>query len=752
MNPLREGNPIAQGQFVLDRQRALEKLREFQLPSPYYYALEFVKAANLLGATRIDFSLSVDTVEVDFDGEEFTPEELQELYSAAFTHRRDQRQDALRHLAIGVNAAQGLGLRYLRIEVGGEAPHGVFLQQEEIEPIQPISEHTPGTRILLHRTFQPGHLLRFVDRLRGQLAEAGLLREKCADCRTPIFIDEEQISHGFTRVIDGHTPVHYHHQGESGAVALTAENQHFNTTVLQHGVLIAEDRRRSPFVDFGCRAIVDSPHLTANLSQSAFVEDDAWFALHQRLDHTACLALADYLESLSDEVVRRQQKDLRFRFFTVMGSLSTDAPPAIIDRLVEVFSRLKIFQNATCNDPEELISIANAQRRGELHFSIRMAPKTPESTEDPVLFIDERDLRIPHSPKRYDLLRVLTPFAETLVDLEPDFARSAAIQRNRQSWQRRKTFVRKHRTQGDAQTSTSGDFAIAVALVSRQIARTEINYVKEDRLLQRRRVPLYRGPYRNDEERPRPLFIEIQSDHMEANTFFDRPVYTEELREAQRQALQLLAANLFFTDSVDRLLGRIHDGSLLEELRNLFEWRTLPDFHGTPMGTLISRAERKFSPQIEARQQKDREAQERAREEAIERQREEQKKAAAKRKAAAKKKSEENEPSTPLLTLVKKYSSESFASSIEDFRIDVIKAPGSPAAVVRSSEVIVNRTHPTMAAFFDSPDDPVAEAFAVAAVFYALNHSRLDDILESHRQARHAKIHFFEAITHGLHR
>ena len=754
MSPLREGSPIAQGQFVLDRRRALEKLREFQLPSPYYYVLEFVKAATILGASRIDFSISTNKVQVDFDGETLDPEDLQQLYEAAFSHRTSRRQDALRHLAIGVNAAQGLGLWSMRIEVQCDQAHGITLDGEEIEALRHLTREAPGTRIVLVQRPQPIHLIRFVDRIIGQLAEAQQLREKCLYCRVPIFVDGKRLSEGFAKVSEGHFPIHYHHDGEVGVVALTADGGKFSTSVLQHGVLIAEDERDSPFVEFGCRAIVDSPHLTANLSQSAFVEDGAWDALGQRLDDAARLALADYMESLDDEAVTRQRQDLRFRLFTVMGSISSDSSPDTVARLTEVLEKLKIFQHAGMpfEEPDSYISIADARQLDEsdtesrLYFSQRLAAREEDIPEAGVLYIDSKDLRIPWTPERHEIEDVLGPFADHLVDLEPDFARGAAIQRNRQGWQRRKTFVRKHRIQGNAQSRTSGNFSIAVALVSRQIQRTEINYIKEDRLLLRRRVPRYRGPHRSSEERPRPLYIEIQSDHMEANTFFDRPEWTEELREAQRQALQLLASNLFFTDNIDRLLGRIYDGSLLEELRNLFEWKSLPDFQGTTMGSLISRAERKFRPQVEARRQKDDSAREKAREKALARQRKEQKEVAKKRKAEAKKQ-EELEPSTPLLTLVKQNSPEFFASSLEGFQIDVIEGPGSQAVEVEDSRVTVDRNHPTMAAYFDNPDDPGAEAFAVTAVFYALNHSRLDDFLESHRQARRAKIHLFETMT-----
>ena len=57
------------GEFTLDRDKAREKLAEFQLPDPHRYVLEVVQAATILGATRLDFSMDADELWISFDCE-----------------------------------------------------------------------------------------------------------------------------------------------------------------------------------------------------------------------------------------------------------------------------------------------------------------------------------------------------------------------------------------------------------------------------------------------------------------------------------------------------------------------------------------------------------------------------------------------------------------------------------------------------------------------------------------------------------
>ena len=56
----RDRERVADGRLTMDRVKAREKMRAFQLPDPHMYVLQLVRAANAAGATRIDFGAATD--------------------------------------------------------------------------------------------------------------------------------------------------------------------------------------------------------------------------------------------------------------------------------------------------------------------------------------------------------------------------------------------------------------------------------------------------------------------------------------------------------------------------------------------------------------------------------------------------------------------------------------------------------------------------------------------------------------------
>jgi hypothetical protein len=106
---------ISAGEFGVDEQQARHKLQQYQLPHPRHYVLEIVKAAHLLNASRMEFRQGVDALEVCFDGEAIEPMTVEVLLDRVFASRQTRYQQALRHLAIGLSAASGLGLKEIYV-------------------------------------------------------------------------------------------------------------------------------------------------------------------------------------------------------------------------------------------------------------------------------------------------------------------------------------------------------------------------------------------------------------------------------------------------------------------------------------------------------------------------------------------------------------------------------------------------------------------------------------------------------------
>lgn len=306
-----EGTLAAVGEFELDSEKARVKMQKFQLEDPHFYVLEFVQAAHLLGATRIDIAIDADEVEFRFDGDSLTAAELQDIYSAAFIKRADDRKRAMRHFALAINAAQMMRPAQILIETG-QGEEGVRLElrpgrDDELDERAEV-EHA-GTRIYLREQFRSGHLVEFWRNVRGgELEEKLALRERCRYSRLPIYLDGELISmqRALGDSLMGRREIQT--DMESGEIGFLPDHSASEIMVMQNGVLVSTHHAKSVLVS--ARVLVDSKRLSKNLSQSAFVEDAAWehlmgHVLRLELHHCLLQELSRHSPVESDELVWR---------------------------------------------------------------------------------------------------------------------------------------------------------------------------------------------------------------------------------------------------------------------------------------------------------------------------------------------------------------------------------------------------------------------------------------------------------------
>src|SRR5437867_13373737 len=117
---------VGSGCFKVDRQRALEKLKEFQLPDPDRFLLPWIRCAVASGATRL--TLDLDSSKISFNGQGFTREELADPYGCVFDEAasvlpRDKQLAyallaTLRRLEDSFTLTSGRGRERLSLEVG----------------------------------------------------------------------------------------------------------------------------------------------------------------------------------------------------------------------------------------------------------------------------------------------------------------------------------------------------------------------------------------------------------------------------------------------------------------------------------------------------------------------------------------------------------------------------------------------------------------------------------------------------------
>ncbi|MBK9267035.1 MAG: hypothetical protein IPM54_45570 [Polyangiaceae bacterium] len=305
---------VARGRIRVDARRALAKLREHLLVDLHLYATEITRAAVASKATFFDVEYDADDIVFTFDGHSVIPNDLPRLLDHVLGdgHSTDR---PLRGLALGVNAALGLGPAYVDIYVrtpeqnraskvrfvpsvldseGGELP--------EIEMVEaPKGMPERGTRVHLRRRLSMNVLKRAATRevpreivLLGEALHAIPLKVTSRGAALPLAprhsvllrvpFKERDIRRGTLEIID---------------TAVGPQIEYFEL-----GVLLL----RKPFVtepilpstahaqvESPIRVMIDADELPTNASRSALREDSQ---LTNRAEQGARDALVLALRSL----------------------------------------------------------------------------------------------------------------------------------------------------------------------------------------------------------------------------------------------------------------------------------------------------------------------------------------------------------------------------------------------------------------------------------------------------------------------
>lgn len=295
-----EGQHLIRGEFVLDRDKAREKMSKFQLVDPYHYVLELVQAAHLLNASVMRFNIDADELELILEGERLeglSAQQLELVYSAAFMRHQDRRLLALRHFGIALGAIWALNpLKVELVSVDGEQVH-VFTQRvARGEPLEQVTTRArvdeQGLRFYVRERFRFGHLAEFLSKgVSSSLPEIALLIEAASMSMIPIYINGELIHDG--RWLEPQSPqgVRLELDALQGWVELDLELGHIEAQVGQRGVWISQHLLPSP-LPFGARVRVLSSGLSTDLSQRAFVQDESWYKLLASLEDGLCAAAA----------------------------------------------------------------------------------------------------------------------------------------------------------------------------------------------------------------------------------------------------------------------------------------------------------------------------------------------------------------------------------------------------------------------------------------------------------------------------
>ena len=436
-----DGTIESEGAFTLDRDKAREKMRQFQLADPLRYVLELVQAAVLKGATKICFDIDADDMRMRFDGEPFTEADFDHVYGSLLSGSDNVKTEARRELALGLNAAMALNPSFIRVESGhGEGGAYLEMRPERDDEYGPL-EVAPGeTRIHVRQRFRPGLLVQFFKNIAGKLPEERLLKERC--CFAPLEIDLEG-----TR-LDGELEISASpatvqvetkaiprgvmglfqplRQGEGRASELPESHVH----ILKNGVLITTHTSEDLLP--GVIAIVEGRALRKDVSQADIVRDARFEELIDSLRERQLDLLARLRSAVEDEKHRewRDSFDPLMRWY--LEEVPSIEPLQKLLRLKKDDHRRKLLEVEPWTDlrlrPVSLARLLNEQKTYKSVIISRTSGRAfAEHSERLVVFVAE-------GAEHHQIERL---FAGSVEDWTDRIAEYEIREANRQAWRER---------------------------------------------------------------------------------------------------------------------------------------------------------------------------------------------------------------------------------------------------------------------------------------------------------------------------
>lgn len=297
---------VAKGRFRVDRRRALEKMEKFQLEDPLRYVLEWVAAAVVSGAERIDLRNDSDDTELWWSGPDLERDALDGLFDHLFGRPAGPREALLQHLGIGVLGALARSPRWLHIDAG---PWRLAVDDPARTQAVALDPPFDGVRChvrdaLTRETVVEAMLLAFRDP-----AEARMVRGAARWCPVPIHINGQ-------RVPPPEPPLDalFGTGTDERALWVVPGSEGHGVDVVRHGIVVHTlDRPLGP-----CRVVgwIRADGVRLNASRSAVVDGDRAAveqALDAALDAWLPQAVATAWSGRRDEVVRWQGPAGTFR-------------------------------------------------------------------------------------------------------------------------------------------------------------------------------------------------------------------------------------------------------------------------------------------------------------------------------------------------------------------------------------------------------------------------------------------------------
>lgn len=420
---LAEGGELTEeGGFTLDREQARKKMRKFQLDDPHRYVLCVVRAAKLLGATKVEFEVDSDDVIIRFGGDTLTREDLDELYGALFEDRTTDRIKARRELAIAMNAVMALDPKFVRIESGAVR---ASLDWESGDEISELPEVVPHTEVHVRDRFTAGRVVEFMRALDGSLAEVAVLKRGVWHSSLDVTVNRQPVSR--RRRFDD--PLHIETlelEGLRIELAILPNTAPSQVVYVVRGAT-ASIVHRIGALPVGVHAVVEGDGFRLDVSQVNVVKDDAYERAISALKDLRDQAMTAYGRGrLGREDLPKHVKEyLVHRIYSVprdrfeLKSVRTDFEAMLLELPLWRTTRGDVLSSMTVI--EWLASGKQVGISSETHGGF-----TPEGVAA-VLFVDTEKQQ-----------RLATRIFGAIDDMGGRIEKEVAAKRNEEKWRARK--------------------------------------------------------------------------------------------------------------------------------------------------------------------------------------------------------------------------------------------------------------------------------------------------------------------------
>ncbi len=260
------GHAVDPGQFTMDREVAREKLAEFQLPEPSYYAVLLIRSALIQSARHVEVRTDARGVQMRFNGMPYGRPDLESLYDVAMGGATDARSRSLRALALGLRTVSAME-EFVSVDVvSGDAEHSTRLRLETGRG-EILEEAPPGLR-------GTAVVIRFRGRTGAPPPEVDAIDERCGYAEAEIYVNGRDVTHGLRlRMDEAVLTTTFDEDGIRGAAGFVPEQRNgARLHLVQDGVLVTTSILKVAETRFA--AVVDAPELELDLSQFDVVMDD----------------------------------------------------------------------------------------------------------------------------------------------------------------------------------------------------------------------------------------------------------------------------------------------------------------------------------------------------------------------------------------------------------------------------------------------------------------------------------------------